>query len=81
MLPSNLQKVYIVGDAVENVYSSFREILAKENVAAPAVHLDGREDLCLLPYSSGTTGLPKGVMLTHYNLAAAILALGYVPYN
>lgn len=27
-------------------------------------------DLALLPYSSGTTGLPKGVMLTHHNLVS-----------
>jgi 4-coumarate--CoA ligase len=34
------------------------------------VPVDPAEDVVVLPYSSGTTGLPKGVMLTHRNLVA-----------
>jgi len=34
------------------------------------VAVDPHNDVVVLPYSSGTTGLPKGVMLTHHNLVA-----------
>ena len=36
------------------------------------VVIQPRQDLAALFYSSGTTGLPKGVMLTHFNLVANI---------
>jgi acyl-CoA synthetase (AMP-forming)/AMP-acid ligase II len=36
----------------------------------PSVAIDPAVDLAVLPYSSGTTGLSKGVMLTHRNLVA-----------
>lgn len=38
----------------------------------PAVSLTPAEDTVSLPYSSGTTGLPKGVRLTHTNLVANV---------
>ncbi|OAA67279.1 phenylacetyl-ligase [Niveomyces insectorum RCEF 264] len=37
------------------------------------VSIDARRDLAFLVYSSGTTGLPKGVCLTHYNIVANVL--------
>jgi acyl-CoA synthetase (AMP-forming)/AMP-acid ligase II len=36
----------------------------------PHVRIHPSRDLAALPYSSGTTGLPKGVELTHANLVA-----------
>jgi len=39
---------------------------------APQVSFDPSEHLAVLPYSSGTTGNPKGVMLTHRNLVANV---------
>lgn len=44
--------------------------LVKSAVGVRQVALDPQEDLALLQYTGGTTGLPKGAMLTHYNLVS-----------
>src|SRR5699024_8487136 len=36
------------------------------------IDVDPKEDLALLQYTGGTTGKPKGVMLTHYNLVSNV---------
>ncbi|MCO1579315.1 AMP-binding protein [Crossiella sp. SN42] len=52
-------------------HPSLADLLATE-AAPPQVRIDPAEDLAVLPYSSGTTGRAKGVMLTHRNLVANI---------
>lgn len=46
----------------------FSRLIRRYPATMPTVGEIGEDDLVALPYSSGTTGLPKGVMLSHKNL-------------
>jgi acyl-CoA synthetase (AMP-forming)/AMP-acid ligase II len=59
-----------VCDAAEG-YRSVMELVASTG-PDPEVTIDPAEDVAVLPYSSGTTGAAKGVMLTHRNIATNI---------
>ena len=69
----------IEGTAVEEIlvcdtaegYRSVMELLAS-TAPEPVVNIDPANDVAVLPYSSGTTGAAKGVMLTHRNIATNI---------
>lgn len=58
-------------------FASFASHAAGAPAAAPTA-IDPARDVVALPYSSGTTGLPKGVMLTHRNLVANLAQIDFI---
>ena len=65
---TGVEEIFVLGEAegATPVTELFGEPLAEQVEVDP-------DDTVALPYSSGTTGLPKGVMLSHRNLVSNIL--------
>ena len=53
----------------ENIYW-FQDLIKKSQPNPPKIEINPKEDLAALPYTGGTTGPPKGAMLTHFNIFA-----------
>ncbi|KAF0690882.1 Aste57867_17774 [Aphanomyces stellatus] len=56
----------------------FSVLQAVDAIDVPAVSIDPVRDLNLLPFSSGTTGAPKGVKLSFWNLAVNALQFSFM---
>lgn len=66
---AGIEDLFVIGEGTGA--TPFATLIDRQQTP-PAIAIEPN-DLVVLPYSSGTTGLPKGVMLTHRNLVANLV--------
>jgi len=74
---AGIEELFVFGEA--EGATPFASLLESDGVV-PRVEIDPQNDLVALPYSSGTTGVAKGVMLSHYNLVANMCQMDGLDY-
>lgn len=62
---TEVKTVHVIGEAGDGT-AAWTELMG--DALSAQIPVDLEDHIAVLPYSSGTTGLPKGVMLTHRNV-------------
>jgi acyl-CoA synthetase (AMP-forming)/AMP-acid ligase II len=84
-LATNIEEVFVFvqdgsDELLEGGGATPFSSLMESDAQVPEVVINPLTDVVALPYSSGTTGLPKGVMLTHHNLVANMCQMEGLSY-
>jgi len=61
-----------VKEVADESYHLLDDLLEKYEPLEKSVEINPEKDMALLPFTGGTTGLPKGTMLTHFNITTNI---------
>jgi long-chain acyl-CoA synthetase len=69
------ERIFFTGG--EEDWLDYEKLLEDSSDAEPAVEVS-EDDLCHLQYTGGTTGLPKGVMITNRNYLTTAIGMGLV---
>ncbi|XP_045162751.2 uncharacterized protein LOC123527397 [Mercenaria mercenaria] len=73
---AEIKDITVIGSV--DGYQPFSDMLADDGKYFPTdITIDPHEDVVIMPYSSGTTGLPKGVMLNHFSVVANLRQFKY----
>lgn len=70
-----VKNIVVVGEKKHSDTYLFKELIEKYPPNPPKVKINPKKDLAVLQYTAGTTGLPKGCMLTHYNITSNMFQL------
>ncbi|MEV6249348.1 AMP-binding protein [Streptomyces sp. NPDC051742] len=73
-LAGGIEEIFVCDQAEPGDVRSLQAFLGSTG-PVPEIDVDPDEDVAALPYSSGTTGVPKGVMLTHASIATNLAQL------
>ena len=77
---AGVEKIIVIGSGDEkggkgSSLLSYHSLVEDSGSLFNPVSVSSTEDIAVLPYSSGTSGIPKGVMLSHHNVITNILQL------
>jgi long-chain acyl-CoA synthetase len=74
-----LRNVIVIefGEKIEGTLG-FSELMEKTKPNPPKYTYNAKEDLTTIVYTAGTTGLPKGAMLTNYNVVSNVIQINPV---